>query len=239
MRLSVLTLNLWNVSEPLDQRMAVLTAGLRHLRPDIICLQEVASDPRSGRRQSELAAEAAGLPHGVDKDALSILSRYPVVRSDRAVLPEFGQDGLRHALMAEILVNGHSLLVANTHFTWRLEMLTERKAQAEALLDAIARFGSAGTAQAKILCGDFNDDPDSPAVHLVQDSAQGFLPADPGFTFALKNPFVYRTHPRDQRIDYIFVAGDLTPDRCAVVFDGGNGIELASDHYGVFCKLTF
>jgi endonuclease/exonuclease/phosphatase family metal-dependent hydrolase len=92
----------------------------------------------------------------------------------------------------------------------------------------------------KILCGDFNDDPDSPAIRLVLDGADGFRdayaschPNDPGYTFALKNPYVYRTHPRDQRIDFIFASSGLVPQKCAVVFDDNDGLDIASDHYGV------
>ncbi len=42
MQLTVLTLNLWNISEPLAPRMAALEARLKTLRPEIVCLQEVA-----------------------------------------------------------------------------------------------------------------------------------------------------------------------------------------------------
>jgi endonuclease/exonuclease/phosphatase family metal-dependent hydrolase len=37
----VLSLNLWNISEPLDQRMSALIAGIYQLKPDIVCFQEV------------------------------------------------------------------------------------------------------------------------------------------------------------------------------------------------------
>jgi len=43
---------------------------------------------------------------------------------------------------------------------------------------------------------------------------------------------------RDQRVDYIFASNDLVPTHCAVVFDGSNGIEIASDHFGVFCSFA-
>lgn len=52
MRLSVLTLNLWNVDEPTAARMVALESGLKAIAPDIVCLQEVADDPESDERQS-------------------------------------------------------------------------------------------------------------------------------------------------------------------------------------------
>ena len=61
MRFSVLTLNLWNINEPLAARMSALQAGLKILRPDIVCLQEVTDEPRSQQRQSEFVAQASEL----------------------------------------------------------------------------------------------------------------------------------------------------------------------------------
>ena len=60
MTFGVLTLNLWNINEPLEPRYRALAAGLKLLRPDIICLQEVARDPKSGRSQAELSPKCAG-----------------------------------------------------------------------------------------------------------------------------------------------------------------------------------
>ena len=239
MRISVLTLNLGNINEPLAARFTALAAGLKQLRPDIVCLQEVAYDPRSGRRQSDLVAQMCDLPHVLDNDALSILSRTPIVHPHSAALPEAPRDEPRQVLLAEMQIEGRPLLTANTHLAWRPEMIAERKMQVEALLAALARFASTGAAKAKILCGDFNDDPDSPAVRLVSDSGAGFrdcfaacCPDQPGFTWSRNNPYVDPSTIRDQRIDYIFASGDLTPKQCSVVFNGRGG--FASDHFGVF-----
>lgn len=235
MRFSVLTLNLWKLNEPLAARNAALAAGLKILRPDIVCLQEVAG------RQSALVAEACELPHVIDNGALSILSRTPIARSHNAALPEAARDEPRQVLLVETSIEGRPLLVANTHLAWRPEMVAERKAQVAALLAAIKREPT----KTKILVGDFNDDPDSPALRLVSDSGAGLhdtyaacRPDNPGFTWSRKNPFVSSSTARDQRIDYIFTSGDLKPTDCTVVFDGGNGLGVASDHYGVFCRVT-
>ena len=234
MRFSVLTLNLWNVNEPLTARMSALAAGLKLLRPNIVCLQEVAQG------QSECAAEACGLPHVIDNGALSILSRTPIARSHSAALPEAPHDEPRQVLLVETLIDGRPLLVANTHLAWRPEMTAERKAQAATLLIAIERDAT----KTRILCGDFNDDADSPALRLVSDGDAGFhdaygacYPDHPGFTWSRQNPYVDPSTTRDQRIDYIFASGDLKPDDCAVVFDGDNGLGFASDHFGVFCRF--
>lgn len=235
MRFSVLTLNLWNVNEPLTARMSTLGAGLKLLRPDIVCLQEVAHG------QSERVAKACGLPHVINNGALSILSRTAIARSHSVKLPEAPHDEPRQVLLVETLIEGRPVLVANTHLAWPPEMTAERKAQAATLLAAIGR----GTAKTRILCGDFNDDPDSPALRLVSDGDAGFhdayaacRPDHPGFTWSRKNPYVDPSTTKDQRIDYIFASGDLKPGDGTIVFDGNNGLGVASDHFGVFCRFS-
>lgn len=243
MTLRVLTLNLWNVNAPLAARFAALSVGLKALRPDIVCLQEVDRDPRSTRRQSALAGEACGLTHAADHEGLSILSRYPIARSAAFPLPQAPRDHPRFVLLAELRAGERPLLVANTHFSWRPEQSAERDAQAQALLAAIAGF-AAPTVE-KLLCGDFNDDAHSPALRRIRDGADGFRdtyaacrPGDPGYTYARANPYADASVSGDQRIDYIFATGGLAPRDCRVVLDGADGLGLASDHYGVLCEFT-
>jgi endonuclease/exonuclease/phosphatase family metal-dependent hydrolase len=246
MSFSVLTLNLWNINEPLESRYSTLATGLKSLCPDIVCLQEVSRDPRSARSQSELVADICNLEHSAEKKRLSILCRYPVVRSHSVALPEVPGDGPRQVLVAEVVIERRPLLVANTHLAYRPEMIQERKAQVEALLAGITRYRSTDGVKAKILCGDFNDVPNSPAVRAVLNSEEGFHdvygechPSSFGFTYSHKNPYVDPSSTVDQRIDYIFASGDLVPKDCSVVFDGHNGLDFVSDHFGVFFSLAF
>ena len=235
MRLTVLTLNLWNITEPLAPRMAALAAGLQTLRPDIVCLQEVADDPRTRQRQSAFAAEACGLPHSADSAQLSILSHFPIERSYSVALPEIPDDEPRQALLTDMRIAGRPVLVANTHLCWRVEWLAERTTQVDVLLPALERHGAR---DAIILCGDFNDDPDSRALLAVtnhrlglRDSFATCHPGDAGLTWMRQNPYVHHTTERDQRIDYVFCAGALRPTGSTVVFN--DATALASDHYGV------
>ena len=114
------------------------------------------------------------------------------------------------------------------------------------LLASIKNHRSAGRRIAKILCGDFNDVADSPAVRSVLDSDEEFQdvfaechPNCPGVTYACHNPYVDPSWTVDERIDYIFAGRDLVPKDCSVVFDGNNGLDFVSDHFGVFCRLAF
>ncbi len=246
MSFGLLTLNLWNVSEPLEPRYRALEAGLRRLRPDIVCLQEVARDPKSGRSQAELVAAMGGLEHRAEGNGLAILCSASITRSKSVALPDFPGDYPRQILLADIVIEGRPLLVANTHLAYRPEMVRERKIQVDALLAAFKDYATGGTAIAKVLCGDFNDTADSPAICAVLASAEHFRdsyaechPDRPGYTFFTQNKYVDPIWTEAQRIDYVFANSDLVLEDCSVVFDGNNGLEPVSDHFGVFCKLAF
>jgi endonuclease/exonuclease/phosphatase family metal-dependent hydrolase len=245
MALGVLTLNLWNINEPLVARYAALESGLKRLRPDIVCLQEADRDPRSGRSQAEIVANMCGHTHVLADSELAIVCSLPVIGSGSVPLPTFAGDFPRRALSAKLSVNGRPLIVTNTHLAYPPELIQERKKQAESLLAAIRRHRASGAQTAKILCGDFNDTADSPAVHAVLDSEEGFqdvfaacFPDSPGTTYACRNRYVDASSTVDQRIDYIFATRDLEIRDCSVVFDGNDGFDLASDHFGVFCRLA-
>lgn len=246
MSFGVLTLNLWNINEPLETRYGALEMGLKRLRPDIICLQEVDRDPRSGRSQSELIAKMCNHAHVVEDDGLAIVCSIPVVGSAHVPLPEFPEDSPRQILLAELLIDSRPLLVVNTHLAYPPKMIQERKKQVEMLLTAIKHHHSTERGIAKILCGDFNDVADSPAVEAVLDSDEDFFdvfaechPNSPGFTYSRHNQYVDPSWTVDERIDYIFASRDLVAKDCSVVFDGSNGLDFVSDHFGVFCKLAF
>jgi endonuclease/exonuclease/phosphatase family metal-dependent hydrolase len=244
MTFSVLTMNFWNISEPLEVRYRALEAGLKRLRPDIICLQEMDRDPKTRRGQTGLIAEMCGLTHQVEHNGLAIICSNPIVDSSHVELPEFPGDFPRNILLVESTVDNRPLLIANTHLAYPLEFAQERRQQTEVLLPAIERFRSGRIA--KVLCGDFNDTPDSAAVRAVLDSDQKFYdvfaecrPNSDGITFSPRsNQYVHPVWTLDQRIDYIFANGDLAAQDCSVVFDGSNGLDLVSDHYGVFGRLV-
>jgi endonuclease/exonuclease/phosphatase family metal-dependent hydrolase len=246
MSFGVLTLNLWNINERLDARYVALEVGLKRLRPDIICLQEVDRDLRSGRSQSELIAKMCSHLHVAEGNGLAIVSSIPIVWSGHAPLPEFPGNGLRQALSAQLLVDSRPLLVTTTHLASPPEMIQERRKQVEMLLASINRLRSTEIGIPKIICGDFNDVVESPAVRTLLDSDEDFHdvfaechPNDPGSTYACRNRHVDRSWTVDERIDYIFATRDLVPQECSVVFDGSNGFDVVSDHFGVFCRLKF
>jgi endonuclease/exonuclease/phosphatase family metal-dependent hydrolase len=253
--LGVLTLNIWNITEPLEQRMSLLIAGLNALKPDIVCLQEVSPCPAPPRLQSEILAQHCGFAHHrfsltghwENRDeGLAVLSRYPIARTATVALPEFPGDRPRQVLFAEIEIESCRTLIANTHLAYALHMTEERKSQVLALNRAIGDYRKTVEAQAVLICGDFNDQPDSPAIRAMLDGEPERFDAfascnggREGHTFTSENPYVDGALWPDWRVDYIFGDGALDPIDCRVVFDGNDGLRIASDHFGVFCMLRF
>jgi endonuclease/exonuclease/phosphatase family metal-dependent hydrolase len=245
--LRLLTLNLWNISEPLEPRYHALAAGLKKLRPEIVCLQEVDRDPISGRNQAELVAEMCGLKHHVGENGLSIISSQPVVRSAIEPLPQMPDDPPRCVLLAEFVMEGRRLLVINTHLAYQPKMVEGRRKQAEVMMETIKRHAPKPENCPIVLCGDFNDVADSPAVCLVLDDEIGFRdafrechPRSRGYTYSPpRNPYVDPSWTEDQRIDFIFLTRGLKAKTCSVVFDNTRGLGFVSDHFGVFCSIQF
>jgi len=251
----VLTLNLWNINPPLDARLSALCTGVRRLQPDVICLQEVSVHPRLGRIESEIIAEQCGFTHhaysfsghwGKREEGLAILSRYPFVGSTRVALPEFAGDMARQVLVCRLKIGSRSLLVATTHLAFPLPMTRERSSQAAVAVAAIKDWRDRSAARAVILCGDFNDAPDSPAIRTILDSDLAlvdtfafFHPQNAGHTFSLRNHYVDAPPEEEGRIDYIFAGGELELDSSEIVFDGRSGLEIVSDHFGLLCDFRF
>ena len=245
MAFSVLTLNLWNINEPLAARYAALESGLKRLRPDIVCLQEVDRDPRSGDSQALLVAKMCGHAHVVNDGELAVVASLPVLTSSSTPLPNFPRDFPRQTLSATLLVDRSPIVVINTHLAYPPEMTKERKMQVEAVLTSIQHQRRAEGRMPAILCGDFNDTAESSAIHAVLESEEGFqdvfaacFPEGLGITYACRNPYVDPSWTQDERIDYVFASREVTIQDCSVVFDGNNGFGLASDHFGVFCRLA-
>ena len=247
MTLRLLTLNLWNISEPLEPRYRALAAGLKKLRPEIVCLQEVYRDPKSGRSQAELVAEMCRLNHHVGESGLSIISSQPAVRSVIEPLPQMPDDPPREALLAEFVVETRRLLVINTHLAYQPKMVEGRRKQAGAMLEAIKRHAPKPGNCPKVLCGDFNDVADSPAIRLVLKDEIGIprclcqMPPAQSWVH-LFSPGILMFDPawtENQRIDYVFLSRGLKAKNCSVVFDGTHGLDFVSDHFGVFCNVQF
>ena len=157
MTFRLLTLNLWNINEPLEPRYHALAAELEKLRPDIVCLQEVDRDMTSGRSQAGLVGEMCHLNHHVGENGLSIISSQRAVHSAIEPLPQLPDDPPREVLLAELMVEARHLLVVNTHLAYQPKMVEGRWKQTQAVLTAIRRHHPKPVECPTVLCGDFND----------------------------------------------------------------------------------
>lgn len=252
-KLRVLDLNLWNINEPLEARMIGLVKALTELSPDIVCLQEVSPHPMTGVPQSEMLRAASQYPFGVYRktghwkgreEGLAILSKYPLLSVEQHFLSPAPEDMARQVVLAEIELDGHKVLVGNTHLAYRVDMTSVRRHQVEELLACIDKRCDDNKIATTVLCGDFNDTPTSSPVtavllnkHELANVFYGKEPTSDPFTFSSRNPLASAELGLDRWIDYIFTTKDLAVANRLVVFDTDDRYGYVSDHFGLFVEL--
>lgn len=255
MRFSLLDLNLWNLNEPLTERMLSVCNFIKDRPPALIALQEVSY--MEGEPQSSIIARAvggteafaeAGGWQGRREGVALIAARGQL--SDISSIPLEGRgidsEPSRVLLSATWTLGGAKYLVATTHLAFRQSEVTQRYLQAVRMTEALAELLSASSYDAALVCADMNATPDEPAVrHLLRAtcelgtwSSAGELCNSTEFTFAASNPLADRDLGTDRTIDYVFLVGDLTVGSYDVIFRGSNSNDpLVSDHYGLWLDL--
>ncbi|MBK6930130.1 MAG: endonuclease/exonuclease/phosphatase family protein [Saprospirales bacterium] len=214
--------------------------------PDILCLQE------TGLKFSRKMGEKMAYPYRFDlnRGGSSILSRYPILRGGQV---PFGQPE-NASIWADIRIGKHIVRVYNVHLqsnkvTYDTERVLEepnlqkeetwqeikkvvrkvgsatqiRAGQAEKLRELLA-----ACAHPVILCGDFNDTPNSYVYDRLSEGLNDTF-RERGFgigtTFAGAVPLL--------RIDYVLTDPVLKTYGCRVARGS------VSDHYPVFATLGF
>jgi endonuclease/exonuclease/phosphatase family metal-dependent hydrolase len=264
----VVTLNLWNVNEPLEARMVAIIESLSGLDADVIGLQEVAQTA-SIPNQAETIGAALGLHvavhpqpmrngKGGDCTGTAILSRFPVTSCKWLPLPV--SDNVRGVECAVLRHPLGALQVFCTHLNCRPDDHDRRGKQVLALDDMV---GASPGDMPKIVIGDFNAEPESEEIRFLtgRSSLEGrrvcYLDAyaagnggevvnSAGATWSDANPFAAPSGQGNRRIDYIFLSGRLRGEgvdrvrSARVVCDraGSNGV-FPSDHFGVLADLDF
>ncbi|MDJ0784444.1 MAG: endonuclease/exonuclease/phosphatase family protein [Desulfosarcinaceae bacterium] len=225
-RLRLLTINTWKCDGAYHQRMAHLARGLRDLRPDVICCQEVfqgrAGDPHTGRYLADrlglqvhslaLRRKSRRLEDAwIDSySGLGILTAWTMVKHSAVRLPTLPEDGDRYALFAVLRSARQTVLVINTHLSHLSDAVNLRIAQLETILSQPEmRAGYV----AVFLCGDFNAEPHSPEIqYLLQhpdvtatDMLSHLPEAGSLVTFPTPvRPARDRPSPEGRRIDHVF-----------------------------------
>ena len=258
--LGVMSVNLWHKDRPVELRAVAdqLRADPRK-NPDFIMCQEVVFG-RSGAEGNtaavlakELGYYCKGTKRTSDREGVAIVSRYPFAHYDERHLEAQTSRLLlgfnRVSVMGEFLVPGAGRVrVVNVHFTnWSFEKHVRTK-QLEETLAWIAEREASVPASITFLGGDFNAEPDSDEIELVNT-----FKGPRGMRFRDFNdgevPSKGSPGRPNKRIDYIFVAVAAQPPLAfageqVLWKDGvprgrhGNGTFHLSDHLPVLHRYS-
>jgi endonuclease/exonuclease/phosphatase family metal-dependent hydrolase len=219
----------WNIRSLRDDA-ALVAATLRHLDPDVVCLQEV---PRfvGGARALHRLVTSARLSIAVRRSParpLAVLVR-PGAKVGRTVaVPLSRTPGLhrRSFAAAEVsLVGCPPLVVASFHLGLRSD---ERLRHVPEILSVLATFGEVP----RVLAGDVNETAAAPAWRALVDAGL----TDAGA--AEDAPTSSAARPR-RRIDGVFVSAGLSALSCRPPEDVPGSLARASDHLPLVCELRF
>ena len=241
--MKIVTLNTWGTEGPYEKRWRLLLEELTRLNPEVICFQE-AFDPEL----VEQIQKTLGFPNTLIslRSGLAIVTKFEL-SSEKTLAFETQsptEPYVREAILAVLNTGKNEFVAANTHLAWKSEDAPVRLGQVKELMEAV-KEGK----QDVILAGDFNDTPESPALHELKRA--GFRdvydlchPAGSEVTWDNRNPFI-QTHSvkfPDRRIDFLFLSEALAkkskPKKCEIVFNRADGEGIyTSDHYGVMAEI--
>jgi endonuclease/exonuclease/phosphatase family metal-dependent hydrolase len=245
---------------------------LAQARPDVVALQEVGDTEAMADLQARLRAHGTDLPHaefvrGHDPDiAVAILSRFPFASRRHHTNDAYLLDGRRlrssrafaevsmvpspgyhvHLLVAHLKSKRAVGIAAESEMRHKEAILLREKADAILVANPDANL---------VVCGDFNDSPDSPALRALCGSGVRALidtrPAEPastspslapsGFPRARRVTWTHYFAREDAftRIDYILVsrgmAREWRPEGTCILTSPDWG--MASDHRPIVAEF--
>lgn len=251
--LTVMTYNVYGFGNFHKRNTAADPADFASLvyshQPDVFCMQEFLFNDQRGPAYINALSQKNGLVHAAWKksEELAIFSRYPILRSEARY---FGvTNGYRYA---DLQVGDRIIRVYNVHLRSNsITNLTDKVVQTgdireketwSSVKSILGKFKRAAQDRASqveeliahlsnspypvIVCGDFNDIPQSYAYHSIHKSLKdAFLSAGLGIgiTYAGRIPGL--------RIDYIFTDPQFTPIYCQ------RGKVRFSDHRPVIAVI--
>jgi endonuclease/exonuclease/phosphatase family metal-dependent hydrolase len=242
--LHVATLNIRNIADRWDERLPLLLADMRALQPDVIGLQEVVY-PMQQDRLIGAAGEGRYQAHrawaGRPEYGNSVLVREPLeVEGDERL--ELGLN--RSAFRVTLRLPGSTVLFAATHLHHVPADEAQRDEQAARLLDWLS---AAPATDAQIVVGDFNAEPEEPAIVRIR--AAGYRSAyaeangaDPAVTWpsGIQAPGM-DTDGEPGCLDYIWLRGSIRATEARLAFDRpatGDSTLYPSDHLGLAAHLV-
>ena len=243
-RLHVATLNIRNLADRWFERLPLLLADMATLQPDLLGLQEVVYVMQQDRligAAGEGRYDAVRGWAGRPEYGNSLLVREPLTASgsDRLDL------GLSRSALRSVvaLSGGASVLVVVTHLHHLGPDAVERDEQTATLL---AWLEEVPKADATIVMGDFNADPDEPAPARLRaaDFRSAYAEAngaEPAVTWpsGLIAPAM-DTDGDPACLDYIWLRGAIRVESARLVFDRPAPEDptlYPSDHLGIAAQL--
>lgn len=245
--LTVVTLNLWNDQHDWPSRLKVIIAGLRRIRPDVICLQEVLQNPTLPN-QAETLGDSLGChvqfasvdgPERPKRYGNAILTPHLVLLGEERNLEP--ANDYRAVAHVRLRWRGRAVDAYSTHLHHTPEGGAIRATQIRHLLAYVDSTRGRGPV---VLAGDFNCELGSPEMNLVTarytDVFHAMHPDASRAEAATYNPH-FGIDPG--AIDHIFVESEarvaLKPAACEVIFRTvGPDSVWASDHFGVVGRLS-
>ncbi|WP_245208826.1 endonuclease/exonuclease/phosphatase family protein [Gottfriedia endophytica] len=169
----IATFNIWNNQTLWVERLAAICELVKDIDPDVLALQEVRSsiDVEKGINVAQHIANQAGYPFCIFKEypdspdeGLAFLSKIPISTED--VIWQKNTKESNYCAIRITFKNGdYEFGITNVHLNWKSTMI--RKEQIRAVHNWI--FGENNTKPYEILCGDFNDEPNSSIHHYLTD----------------------------------------------------------------------
>jgi endonuclease/exonuclease/phosphatase family metal-dependent hydrolase len=258
-QLTIVTLNTWKNGGNYPRRLQLMADQLKALAPDLVALQEVFAAPEAGAHTGDTLAAALAMDHIHEAarpgqrrheedevkstSGLSLLSRIPIDSHQRLELPA-DSGGERVAIAAWTAWNDVRIAIVALHLTYQPDAHALRRRQ---LTNVVEDVAGRAAADAIVLAGDFNAEPDAPPLIWLRESS-GFSVSDAWD--AAGGPHPTMTEPPggatigSRCIDHIlllqpfgrpaatFIAADRVLDRP----DAG---ILPSDHAGLRAVLSW
>lgn len=247
--LTVMSANLWNLNQPLAERMGRFSDMVAEFRPDVIAMQEVCPVPGSMARLQLSLAPALADYHvhyavaeawDTGAEGLAIATRMPAleVRSYRLPDGEPDFEPARAVQYVRIPFGDRQISVLNTHLAYHHTSEGLRLRQVEFVGELANQLAKEWPGDALVVCGDLNSTPTSaPVARLLSlgglDNPWQEL-ASQKFSFASSNPYVGHDPDQDSWLDYILTR-DVDVAGLRLIDDWPAG--PASDHHFVFMEL--
>jgi endonuclease/exonuclease/phosphatase family metal-dependent hydrolase len=268
-RVRIATWNLWGRYGPWEARLPVIVENLRVIDADVVALQEVWEDDTRNQAR-ELASELGyGEPvyaHNLERDGArsgnAVMSRWPIVAHDVRTLPRRGaydavdEEGEeRLCLFADVDGPRGRIQMFCAHLSWQSDHSAIRQAQVSDICGYVREKRT--WSFPPVLCGDLNADPASDEIRILTGRAASPVPsvvfrdaweaagnADPGFTWANRNPFAASTLDLERRIDHVMVGQPLLGGvghvlEARVAGDVARDAMWGSDHLAVVVELRY